>query len=363
MKILLTGGGTGGHIFPLIAVARELQKQKNSSLVLLGPCRDHREPFNELGIKSHHLITGKIRRYFSFRNFLDIALLGVGFLQSYWYLVWYMPDVVFSKGGYGAFPVVIVAWMFRIPVIAHESDSVVGLTNKTLARFTKIIITSFPTTYSNIPSNKQKNIGNPVRAYSTHSAQNPLNLHKKHPLVFIMGGSQGAEQINNFVFDSLDLFLKKYEIVHQVGAKHIRKAREQHLEISPRIRKNYHCFAFLNEQEIADAYKQSKLIISRAGSGSIFEIAGAGKPSVLIPLALSAANHQRKNAQIYERLGACVVLEPNDVTIESFQKTIKNVMNNKSKRRNMGVAAKKFARPYAAKKIAHLISKYDKTTR
>ena len=167
--------------------------------------------------------------------------------------------------------------MFRVPVIAHESDSVVGLTNKILSRFTKIIITSFPTTYSNIPSHKQNNIGNPVRVYKTkYPAQNPLNLNKTHPLVFIMGGSQGAEQINNFVFDSLDLFLKKYEIVHQVGAKHIRKARERHLEISPRMRRNYHCFAFLNEQEIAFAYKQSKLIISRAGSGSIFEIASAG---------------------------------------------------------------------------------------
>lgn len=361
MRILLTGGGTGGHIFPLIAVARNLQKHKNISLVFLGPCRSHKESLDQINIRSHNLITGKIRRYFSLYNVLDVFLLGVGFVQSFVYLVWYMPDVVFSKGGYGAFPVVIVAWMFRIPIVAHESDSVVGLTNKTLLRFTSQVITSFPTTYPAIPQYKQKNIGNPVRNYAIkQDVQNPLNLNKKHPLVFIMGGSQGAEQINDFVFDSLELFLKKYEIVHQVGAKHIRKAREKHLEISPRMRKNYHCFAFLNEQEMAFAYKQCKLIVSRAGSGSIFEIAGAGKPSVLIPLASSAADHQRKNADIYERFGACVVLAPNDVTVEIFQKVVKNVMNNKSKRRRMSVAAKKFARPNAAQKITRLILKYDK---
>ena len=365
MRILLTGGGTGGHIFPLIAVAREIQKKrstKNISLVFLGPCRSHKEPFDELNIRAHHLVTGKIRRYFSFHNFLDIPRLVVGFFQSYCYLVWYMPDVIFSKGGYGAFPVVIVAWLFRIPVIAHESDSVVGLTNKILARFTKVIITSFPVKYPEIPQRKQKNIGNPVRDYTLKkNIQNPLNLNKKNPLIFIMGGSQGAEQINNFVFDSLHLFLKKYEVVHQVGSKHIRKAREKHLEVSPQMRKNYHCFAFLNEQEIAYAYKQSKLIISRAGSGSLFEIANAGKPSILIPLALSAAHHQRKNADIYQHTGACLVLNPDDITLESFQKTVKNVMNNKSKRRRMSIAAKKFARPDATKNITQLILKYDKT--
>ena len=361
MRILLTGGGTGGHIFPLIAVAREIQKREHTSLVFLGPCRSHREPFNELHIKNHHLVTGKVRRYMSFRNVLDIPLLMVGFLQSYAYVLWYMPDVVFSKGGYGAFPVVIVAWMFRIPVVAHESDSVVGLTNRILSRFTKVIITSFPTSYDGIPQRKQKNVGNPVRAHTPQTnARNVLNLNKKNPLVFVMGGSQGAEQINNLVFDSLDMFLKKYEIVHQVGAKHIQKAREKHLDISPRMRKNYHCFAFLDEREITAAYRQSKLIISRAGSGSIFEIANAGKPSILIPLASSAADHQRKNARIYEKAGACAVLEPNDISLTSFQKTVRNMMNNKAKRKRMCGAARQFARPNATKKITRLILKYAK---
>lgn len=362
MRILLTGGGTGGHIFPLISVARQIQKiEKNSQLIFLGPIKGYEAEFVNSRIRIHHIITGKIRRYFSIYYLIDIPKITIGFIQAYFYLFKYMPDVVFSKGGYGAFPVIIVAWIFRIPVISHESDSVAGLTNRILSKFSKQIIVSFPSKYPELPSRKIIYIGNPTIDYRKRkSMKNFLNLQYKKPLIFITGGSQGSEQINNLTFSSLDSFLTRYEIVHQVGQNNIQHARQIKLEIDHKIRKNYHCVAFLDEDSMRQVFHYARLVVSRAGSGSITEIALNKKPSILIPLASSASNHQQKNAKIYEKSGCCVVLDPLKVNTESFEEAIKKLMNNKAKKIRMSRASHKFAKPDSAKKIAKLILSYGK---
>ncbi|MEX2008400.1 MAG: glycosyltransferase, partial [Candidatus Spechtbacterales bacterium] len=152
MRIVLTGGGTGGHIFPLVAVARELvavaaARQEALRLVFLGPAREAKQALDAEGVVVRGIAAGKLRRYLSPYYLVDIPKIAFGMVQSCIYLWWYMPDAVFSKGGYGSFTTVLVAWLFRIPVYLHESDSVAGLSNRLLARFSRRIFVSFPGEY------------------------------------------------------------------------------------------------------------------------------------------------------------------------------------------------------------------------
>ena len=359
MRIVLTGGGTGGHIFPLIAVAQALkgraaERSQAPSIVVIGSCRRHRDSFEKNHIRCHHIITGKVRRNFSLQTLFDIPLVLIGLVQSYWLLLWYMPDVVFSKGGYGAFPVVVIAWLFRIPVVSHESDSITGLTNKILSRFTKNLLASFPSEQKDVIV-----VGNPVRDFRHTADTEALHLRGNRPVLFVMGGSQGASQINTLIFSLLHSLTQEYEIIHQVGKKNIREAQEASIELPTHLRKQYHFYDFLDENELKQAYAQCSLVVSRAGSGSLFEIALVGTPSILIPFEFAAAGHQEKNAALYEKHGACVVLNPRTVTAHTLHTTITTLMKDKSKRKSMSRAAHSFATPRATQDIVDIILQYD----
>lgn len=356
MKILFTGGGTGGHIFPIIAVARAMKENpeaKDAQMLFVGPCRGMKEEFSRAGVVARHLVTGKIRRYPSLRTLFDIPLLLVGFAQSYWYLLWNMPDVVFSKGGYGAFPIVVVAWMFRIPIVAHESDSIAGATNRLLSRFAKVIITSFPGEDPDLPAEKVVRLGNPVRDMRPKGGAKSSGTTK--PTIFVIGGSQGAAQINELLFQSLASLTDRYRIVHQVGQKHVRAAEEAHIEMPARLRPFYEPRGWVTEEQMREAYGQADLVISRAGSGSIFEIALVGKPSILIPLLGSAAGHQQQNAILYERAGACLRLDAPLIKPMELMRAIEEIMGSGARRGKMARAARSFARPNAARDIANVI--------
>lgn len=361
MRILFTGGGSGGHIFPIIAIARairEMPEGKDVDLVFVGPCKGMKEEFSRNGIVSHNLYTGKVRRYLSLRTLVDAPLLLVGLVQSYWHLLWSMPDIVFSKGGFGAFPVVLVAWTFRIPIIVHESDSVAGLTNRLMGRFCSTIITSFPGEQPELPSEKLVRLGNPVRDLRPRKGGRRAAGEKATLLV--LGGSQGAQQINELIFQSLATLTERYEIIHQAGEKNLRNAQEAHTEMPARLRPSYHPEGFLDEDGMRAAFVKADLVISRAGSGSIFEVALVGKPSILIPLASSAAGHQQENALRYERTGACIVLDPALLKPAELIKAIDVLMKDEARRSKMARAARSFARPNAASEIAKTILSYGK---
>ncbi|MEX0916759.1 MAG: UDP-N-acetylglucosamine--N-acetylmuramyl-(pentapeptide) pyrophosphoryl-undecaprenol N-acetylglucosamine transferase [Candidatus Spechtbacterales bacterium] len=358
MKILFTGGGTGGHIFPIIAVARamkDIPEAQGARLLFVGPCHGMKGEFSRVGVRAHNLVTGKLRRYPSFRTLLDVPLLVVGFAQAYWHLLFTMPDIVFSKGGYGAFPVVMVAWLFRIPVIVHESDSVAGATNRLLAHFARVIITSFPGEHPEFPAEKVVRLGNPVRDMRPLRGTKSSGTTK--PTIFVIGGSQGAAQINELLFQSLASLTDRYRIVHQVGEKHVREAEEAHIEMPARLRPFYEPCAFLSEEQMREAYAQADLIISRAGSSAIFEIALIGKPSIIIPLSTSAAGHQQRNALHYERAGACIRLDTPIIKPMDLMRAIEEIMGDGARRGKMARAARSFARPNAARDIAQIIIK------
>lgn len=363
MRIVLTGGGSGGHVFPLIAVARKLLTNPEAELLYIGPNAFSRQAFLEEGIRAKYILAGKMRRYFSPLIFLDLLKFPLGLFQAYWHMFWFMPDVIFAKGGYGSVPVVFIGWLFRIPVVIHESDIVLGFANKIFSKIAKRILVSFEATLSSFPSGKATAIGNPIRSELFQSVpKNPgevLGIRSEKPVVLIFGGSQGAEQINDLILLALPDFIKKYEIVHQCGPRNIIQVQGGaviQLE-NAEERARYHGYAALTEQEMSSAYALARVIISRAGSGAIFEIAAAGKPSILIPYAPAAGGHQEKNAHAYAESGAATVLEGKNLTPHMIISAVDSIAENVETSRAMSEAARRFAKPDAARKIAEEILK------
>ncbi len=389
MRIVLTGGGSGGHIFPLIAVVREIKKlflqkkldvnrnvfgeqkskrqtsQEELDIRYLGP----RDDFglillSQEGIRVKEIFAGKLRRYFDWQavlnNIVDIFIfVPVGFIQSFFYLFFAAPDLVFSKGGYGSFPVVIAAWFLGIPVFLHESDVDPGLSNKFLAKFCKRIFTSFPKT-ERFPPSRMVLIGNPIRKEvldgNPDSARDLLRLSGGRPVVFISGGSQGAQRVNDMILAILPDLIENFEILHQTGENNFTRIKaEAAITLKGGGQEYYHLFPFLREEGQKQAYAAASIIVSRAGSGMIFEIAAMGKPSILIPLPEAAQNHQVKNAYAYASSGAAVVLEQENLTPNFFLEKLKFLSSHPEEMKKMSLAALSFARPEAARKIAEYL--------
>ncbi|MBI2462659.1 MAG: UDP-N-acetylglucosamine--N-acetylmuramyl-(pentapeptide) pyrophosphoryl-undecaprenol N-acetylglucosamine transferase [Candidatus Spechtbacteria bacterium] len=374
LHILLTGGGTGGHLFPLIAVARSFVFRTQEEgfaepeVIFLGPGKMAQEIFAQEGITVWNLVAGKLRRYFSLTTILDILKPPITLIQSLAYLYWLMPDVIFAKGGYGsAFPV-LVGWLYRIPIVIHESDSVMGLANRLLARFADKVILSFPVVYPEFVRGAKREhlpelytvLGNPIRPNlmngSTDEGRKIFQIDSQKPIILIQGGSQGAQKINELVLESLPKLLANFEVIHQIGEKHFVAVKEIALARTPlELYSSYHPHAFMDEAGLAHAYALCSLVVSRAGSGSIFEIAAIQKPSILIPLPSAADDHQKKNAYLYADFGASTVLEEQNLTPNLFFETINFVINDEQKRRFMSQRAAEFARPRAADEIAGMI--------
>ena len=372
MKILFAGGGTGGHTFPIIAIARELKKKYPSPrLYFVGPKNEAiPDLFKKEDIKVKRVYSGKIRRYGGFgprlSNFLDIFFrIPFGTIQSFIYIFMLSPDVIFSKGGYGAVPPTLAAKILQVPIFLHESDIAPGMANRFLSRFALEIFISFPKTEF-FPVEKILLVGNPVRESlfippSRKEILDSIKLKGEKPVIFIMGGSQGSEKINDITLQILPQLLSTFEVIHQCGtANYNNISVESNFLITSEAKNSYHLFPFLDENQLRCAYHSADIVVSRAGSGSIFEIAGVGKPSILVPLAGSAQNHQSKNAQLYSDLGCAIVIEDENFTPHFFlQKTVA-LMKSPSARQNMINQAKKFAKPRSAKIIVEYIIEFLK---
>lgn len=380
MKILFTGGGTGGHIMPIITIARELRRLYDSGSFATGDPRPSRDKsdlaFYYIGskddfgvvllqenVKIYHIVSGKIRRYFAFENIIDILFkIPFGFLQSFFLLLFIRPYLVFSKGGTGSVLVTFSARILRIPVFLHESDITPGLSNRITSKWAKKVFVSFEKTAYFDPL-KTMLVGNPIKKEllkgDNQSAKEMLAITFEKLVLLFFGGSQGAETINEFVLLILNDILKDYEIIHICGKKNYRKTQlESRAIISKDLEQYYHLYASLSEVELKHAYKACDLIISRAGSGSIFEIAALGKPSILIPLPSSAGDHQLKNAYQYAQTGAAIIIEQDDLTPNFFMGKIQYLLSQPEKINAMKDAALTFSKPLAAEAIAGEILEY-----
>lgn len=367
MKILFAGGGTGGHIIPIIAVAREIRRiypEKDLNFSYLGPKNKLGEILlSQEGIKTKTIFSGKIRRYFSFQNFVDILFkIPIGIIQSFFHIFISAPDLIFSKGGYGSLPTVISGWILQVPIFLHESDIVPGLTNRISSRFALEVFVSFPRT-QHFSRKKMLLVGNPIRREilegSTEKAKELFNLTGEKPVVLILGGSQGAQSINDVLLGVLPGLLRSFELIHQCGEKNYNQVKsEVKVVLSKKLEKYYHLCSFLKEIELKHAYRAADLIISRAGSGSIFEIAALKKPSILIPFPAAASEHQLKNAYAYAENGAGLVMEESNLTSNFFLERVKYLFFHPQRLKEMEKGAEAFSQPQAARIIAEYIIGY-----
>lgn len=364
MKILLTGGGTGGHFFPLIAIAEKLielsEKEKIIDLKLyyMSDSPYDKRVLFENKITFVQIPAGKMRTYFSVRNFFDIFKTATGLFFGLLNMFFIYPDVVISKGGYAAFPAVFAARLLRIPVIIHESDSYPGRLNVWTAKFAEKIAVSWPEAVEYLPKEKTALTGQPIRKGILHGDPNGAHeffkLSKDLPTILVIGGSQGAEMINNIIVDALPELLNRYQIIHQAGERNIEevKSRAKLLlgENNPNSSR-YVPMAFLNVLDTRMAAGCANLVISRAGS-AIFEIASWGIPSIIIPITNSNGDHQRKNAFNYARNGACEVVEESNLTLHLIVAEIDKLLSAPEKLEKMKENALAFANHDAAEKIA-----------
>jgi UDP-N-acetylglucosamine--N-acetylmuramyl-(pentapeptide) pyrophosphoryl-undecaprenol N-acetylglucosamine transferase len=372
-RVLLVGGGTGGHVYPLVAVARSLkaraaQSGTNIELLMMGDGPIFERAAKENGISYSTIIAPKLRRYTSAGNVIDLLKVPIALLQSLWKLLLFMPDAVFAKGGYTcAFPT-LVARLYFIPVYLHESDSVPGLANRMLARRSRLVFTSFASAeqYFAQAGRPTLLVGNPFRTelccVDRTMAHQALKLDPAKKTVLIIGGSLGAVQLNDLVLNSLvQLVQKGYQIVHQTGDKNfeqVKKSVEQYMSegkdtYAASIAAQYRVYPFLDQGQLATAYGAADIAVTRASAGVLAELSYTGKPMIVVPLPGSANDHQLYNAAELGRYGAVVMDGANisgQVLLSQIERLLEPVVYA-----DVSARIRAFAKPDAADRIAQTI--------
>jgi UDP-N-acetylglucosamine--N-acetylmuramyl-(pentapeptide) pyrophosphoryl-undecaprenol N-acetylglucosamine transferase len=361
MRIGFVGGGTGGHFYPLIAVAEELRAIKpDPELYYFGP-----EPYNEELLKTHNIRfvscpAGKLRRYFSVQNFFDAFRSFFGVFVALFKLYIIYPDVIFSKGSYTAVPILLGARFLRIPVVIHESDAKPGRANKLAMKFAKYIAISYDDAAEHFPKEKTALVGIPlrrdIRAINTE-AHAKLGIPNDKPLIYVTGGSLGAERINDIILSTLPELLPHFRVFHQVGEANVDQLRAaaQHLLAESPLAGNYYIVGSVPGATVSLLLDAAALVITRAGSTTLFEIAHHGKPSIIIPIPEEISHDQRHNAYAFARSGAAAVIEEKNLTAHLLTSQIHTIISDPEKQRSMATAAQNQAFPDAAEKIANLL--------
>ena len=364
MKIVFTGGGTGGHFYPIIAVAQKVNQIIDrehiigAKLYYVSDGPYDKEMLVENGLLYEEINTGKMRTYFSFKNFSDIFKVFFGTLNAIFKMFSIYPDIVFGKGGYASFPTIFAARILHIPVLIHESDSAPGRVNKWAGHFAKKVAVSFIEAADYFPKNTTAWTGQPIMTEIEHPAprKEALDYFKMVsdiPVILVLGGSQGAGLINNTILDALPRLIKNYQIIHQTGIKNFKivSGQAEVVLAGNKHKLKYLPIPFLNPLQIKMAAGAATIIVSRAGS-TLFEIASWGVPSILVPFTNSNADHSKKNAFSYARARACSVVEEINMTANILSSEIERIMGDKTEYELMAQNAKAFSKPGAAEKIA-----------
>ena len=370
MRIVLTGGGTGGHFYPLIAVAEAIEdicKERTliePELYYTGPAAFDVESLREHDIIHVQTSAGRMRRYGSILNIFDVFKTMWGIVTTTIRLFSVYPDVVFSTGGFAAYPTLFAARLLAIPVVIYDADAEPGRVSLWSSKFARWIAVAHPDAIAQFPPRVRDKIartGHPIRKEIEkpmgEGGHEFLKLDSAVPTIFIMGGSQGSVAINNVVLGALSELVKKYNIVHQVGTANLEEIGKVSALVlrDSFFDKRYRAFGLLNTLALRMTAGIALVIVSRAGSGSIFEIASWGKPAILIPIPEDISHDQKENAYSYAREGAAVVLEQHNVTPHLLIAEIDRIAGNPELEKKMSAAALEFARPESARKLATII--------
>jgi UDP-N-acetylglucosamine--N-acetylmuramyl-(pentapeptide) pyrophosphoryl-undecaprenol N-acetylglucosamine transferase len=331
LKVVFTGGGTGGHVFPGIAVAEKLlldSKGPSLDITWIGSRSGmEKEILRRYRIPFISIPAGKLRRYFSIYNFFDLFKIIAGFFSSFFILKKLKPDLLFSKGGFVTVPPVIAAKFLGIPVISHESDLDTGLATRINGRFSKIMLFAYEETFRNwkgmFPAQKKLVSGNPVRKEILEGDPEKLRLRYKIPnnkkIILVLGGSQGALEINNLIDEIIDDLCSMYFVIHQMGSSFYKES----------TKKNYITASLFNEN-FPEILSASDLVVSRAGAGTLWENGVLGKPAILIPLGSSSSRgDQVRNADFFEAHGAAIVLKDEKLNSKGLLDVINNLFSEK----------------------------------
>jgi len=368
MKVVLTGGGTGGHFYPLVAVAQALHDEAHRNHYIEPEIHYISDKNPDAGILFdnkmifHKVGTGKMRIYFSPLNIIDWIRTFLGTIKGFFVLFKIYPDVVFSKGGYAAFPTLFAARILGIPIIIHDSDSIPGRVNRWSGKFAKKVALTYPEASRFFKEEKVAWTGNPIRQQILQAggdgAHEFLGLKDYIPTILVLGGSQGAEVINEAVLEILPELLEKFQVVHQTGESNIDKTNAL-LDVvlsNKSLKTYYQPRPYLNDLETKMAAGVADIVITRAGS-TLLEIAQWGIPAIVVPITKSHGDHQRQNAFNYAHNTGSVVIEENNLTSSVLMEEIERLFDNKKEREIIKKRSQEFARPQAAHMIADEIMK------
>lgn len=353
-----------------MAVVNELVRLDKTVEILYIGSTDGQESkiIPQTGIKYASIAAGKFRRYHSstllniidpttlFANISDFFRFVRGYFQAREIIAEYDPDVVFSKGGYVSLPVGLAAHSLHYPLVIHESDSIMGLSNKLLGKRADKVCVSYPVKgYTEIEREKLVYSGNPVRADiyggKKEAAVTELGLDSKLPTIMVIGGSQGSLAINQIVSEALQQLLSKYQVIHVSGERDYDWLGFQAAKLPEDIQKRYFLYNFLSGN-LKDAYAASDLVISRAGNNVIAELAALQRPTILIPLSSSANSHQLSNAKIVSRMGAAMLLLQENLNAKTLVRKIDYLFENPDEMRAMADKISTLSTPGAAKIVA-----------
>lgn len=367
MTIAFTGGGTGGHFYPIIAIAEainDLVRERRlvpPKLYFLAPTPFDEKALFENSITYVRIPAGKMRRYASFLNIIDSIAVIFGTFIAFFMLLRLYPDVIVSKGAYGSVPTILAARILRIPVIVHESDAKPGRANLLAAKQAVKIAVAFDSTFQYFPEKLRGKIartGIPIRKAllrtEPEGARQYLGLEHNIPTVVVLGGSLGSQKINETVLSALPELVTFANVIHQTGDGHFKNvdalAKVVLANDSNGVR--YHPFSYLDTVSMQRAAGAANLIVSRAGAGAIAEISVWKKPAILIPIPESVSHDQRTNAYAYARTGAAVVLEEGNLTPHLLISEIRRITSDAQLTATMSASAAGFTDADAAKILA-----------
>ncbi len=359
MKFVLSGGGTLGPVTPLLAVAEELQTAGHTCIWIGTTQGPERRLVVKEGIEFHAIPSGRLRRFWTWRHFADPFRIIAGFFAAYRLLRRIKPSAVLTAGGFVAVPVAYAAHIQKIPVLVHQQDVVWGLANKIMLRVAAAITVNFPATLRTVPAHYRKLLtltGNPVRSFIKNARDEAFdrgtlcrkfNLDPALPTVLVLGGGTGALRLNKLMVQAAPALVRTAQILHVTGTG--KAVRAEHLPHPER----YHHYEFFTH-EMKDALHLADVVVSRAGTGTIAELAMAGKPTILVPIQDS---HQGENARYVKDEKAALVLDEAMLDGASFAQAINELVEDEDRRARLGSAIRAIANKDAAKDIAAIALK------
>jgi len=363
VRIVIAGGGSGGHTSPGLAVAAELAA-RGVECVWIGShhgVEARRVP--ERGIPFRAIPTGKLRGYWSWQNVTDLGLnVPAGIWRAQRLLGGLRPDAVFATGGFVAVPVVLAAALRRVPVVIHEQTAAPGLASRVTARFAQCVALTFPESSASFPTARCVVTGNPLREElrdgSRERALERFALDAATPIVYVTGGALGAHRLNRVVGDALPALLRAAQIIHQCGDNprtgDLPWLAVEQSALPPGLRDRYRIQPYVGD-ELADVYAAAQLVVGRAGAGTVNECCQLALPALYVPLPGARGDEQTANARLVEAAGGCAVLPEAMLTGERLAATIRDLLASPQRLKEMGERARTLARPDAARQIAELV--------